>query len=198
MQNRRLPLLTLLLSALALVTLLVPPPAAAVCSSTNRCGRDAPCCSSAGYCGSTAEYCLAGCNPTGSLLASSCVPMPACKDVSLDFTSASSSSYYTPLSGYNGDASQAPLTFDSGNVRHTSKGLVFELTKANQQVGTQLSSTRYMMYGTMELVMKHTNHKGVVAAFILVSRIALRVQSGGRRLTFPPYMRPSPHSHPRR
>lgn len=73
------------------------------------------------------------------------------------------------LSTYRGDATQAPLTLDSGSVRTSSEGLLLELSKANEAEGTVLSTTRYLLYGEITAVMKHQNHNGIVAAFITMS-----------------------------
>lgn len=155
------------LVTLSLLLLATVNQVSAVCSATNKCGRDSPCCSSAGYCGSTAEYCLAACNPSGSLSPSSCAAMPTCQDQTIDFTS--NKRPYVALSTYRGDASQAPLTLDSGSVRTSSEGLILELSKANQAEGTVLSSTRYFYYGEITATMKHENNNGIVAAFITMS-----------------------------
>ncbi|PWN29120.1 concanavalin A-like lectin/glucanase [Jaminaea rosea] len=142
-------------------------PARAVCSANNKCGRDAPCCSSSGYCGSSAEYCLANCNPIGSLSPSSCAAMPTCQNTHIDFTD--NRKHWVNLKGFNGDASLAPLTLDSGNIKLTNEGAVMQLTKANQDVGTQLSTTRYLYYGEVSATFKHTNNAGIVGTMILMS-----------------------------
>lgn len=157
--------LSLGLSLLALLA--TAQQALAVCSATNKCGRDSPCCSSAGFCGSTAEYCLAACNPSGSLSPSSCAAMPTCQDQHIDFTTTARP--YVALSTFRGDASQAPLTLDSGSVRTSTEGIVLELSKANQAEGTVLSTTRYLLYGEITAVMKHENNNGIVAALISMS-----------------------------
>lgn len=164
------PLSTLLLSSL--LVLLSPSFVAAQCSESSQCGASNPCCSSSGYCGSTSDYCsAAGCNPLGSFTPSSCSPMSACKDVSLDLRNLKASNLpYVPIKQYDSTSSNPPpFTLDVGKVSRDTTGLTLVLDETVASTGTLLSSTSYMLYGSASATIKHANKGGVVAAFILMS-----------------------------
>lgn len=67
---------------------------------------------------------------------------------------------------YTGDASVAPFTLDSGLLAAGPEGVVLALTTPSQ---AKISTTHYMLYGEVELEMRHDRGAGIVAAFITMS-----------------------------
>ena len=91
------------------------------------------------------------------------MPSPVCKDKTLPMSSLNK---VVDISKYLGDSTKAdwvaqgePVALD-GNIL---------LTMPKDSVGTILSSTTYMWYGTVKAKIKTSRGPGVVTAFILFS-----------------------------
>jgi hypothetical protein len=80
--------------------------------------------------------------------------MPRCKSETIDFTN--SATPWIDLEQYSGNANVAPLTLDGGTVRPGKHGATMVVTqKGKNEGGSVLSTTRYIMYGTMSAKMRH-------------------------------------------
>lgn len=135
------------------------------CSPSSKCPADSPCCSSYGNCG-TGAYCLGGCDPKSSFNLQSCMPAPTCKsgDFAMD-----SMSDISPNTAYLGDASKANWVSSGSPAVYQNQAML--LTMAPNTVGTLLSSTHYMWYGSVSADVTTSQGQGVVTAFILMSDV---------------------------
>lgn len=91
--------------------------------------------------------------------------VPLLSDLSTRFFSLALSHLFLSLE-YNGDASQAPFTLDYGSIGAGPEGVLLELTAARQ---AKVSTTRYFLYGEVEVEARHEAVNGVVAALITMS-----------------------------
>lgn len=134
------------------------------CNSTSACPEDYPCCSSDGICG-TGYVCLGGCNPRYSYSVDSCMPMPICESGTTTFDSLDGIVAYAD---YLGNATESPWSY-------VGEALLVDdhvrLTMRNGTTGTALSSSRYMWYGKMEVIMKTSHLAGVVSDAIMLSNV---------------------------
>ncbi|PNS13920.1 hypothetical protein CAC42_1411 [Sphaceloma murrayae] len=137
----------------------------AKCSPSSKCPSDTPCCSSYGNCG-TGAYCLGGCDPKSSFNLQSCMPAATCKsgDFKMD-----SMSDISPNTAYLGDASKANWVSSGSPAVYQNQAML--LTMAPNTVGTLLSSTHYMWYGSVSADVTTSQGAGVVTAFILMSDV---------------------------
>lgn len=155
----------------ALLSLGLAAPAAAgttACSASSQCPEATPCCMG-GTCGKGSMYCANGCNPMYSHAPDSCAPMPVCKDMSLSFKPSdfNNTDYFMPILIYNGTAN-SPFTLDNGFLGQGEHGVALQMTKGSQ---TKLSSTNYILYGTITAAIRHEARAGVVASFITMSDV---------------------------
>ncbi|GAA5860741.1 hypothetical protein JCM8547_005520 [Rhodosporidiobolus lusitaniae] len=182
MRNRRLlfaaaPLA--LLSALLLRPVAAQAPAGgtgtststtAACGWDSSCPKTSPCCTEYGYC-SAGVGCLGGCNPQGSYGEGYCAPMPVC--VSSNYTFADDSRFQLNHTAFDGDATKYDWTLDkldtSNNSIVQNNELVLTLTENGG--GTRISSTRAVLYGTIQANIKTVGAAGVVTAFITMSGV---------------------------
>lgn len=95
----------------------------------------------------------------------SCVPAPVCEDRKLKLNTLDN---IQDISEYLGDSTKADWVA-SGEPAVTDGNVI--LTMARQSVGTVLSSTAYMWYGTVKARMRTSRGRGVVTAFILFSDV---------------------------
>ncbi|ODN89750.1 hypothetical protein L198_06444 [Cryptococcus wingfieldii CBS 7118] len=151
--------------ASALITL-VPQVAAQTCNATSLCSESAPCCSEYGFCGSD-SFCLGGCEPLYSYQTTSCRPDPICVSLETDFTDLSRVNQNA--SDYTGKATAWDWVINSGTILSTDDGARLILTQDNG--GTKISSTRYMIYGTVDFVLETSKWAGVVTAAITMSDV---------------------------
>lgn len=102
--------------------------------------------------------------------ANSCLPNPICVSQNVTFhpEAYNNASYFRPILQYNGDASLAPFTLDAGSLGKGPEGVLAQMTIDRQ---AKLSSTRYFLYGDVEVKLRHNATTGVVATFILMSDI---------------------------
>jgi beta-glucanase (GH16 family) len=114
--------------------------------------------------------CLSGCNPLASYKPTSCLADPICQDQNITFSPSdyNNTNMFMPWLQYNGNASVAPFILESGSLAPGSVGVEMQLTEARQ---TKLASTRYMLYGDVEVRMRHPAVNGLVAAFITMSDV---------------------------
>ncbi|CAO1639244.1 unnamed protein product [Sympodiomycopsis kandeliae] len=157
---------------LLLSILLVAAPAYAAegdtCSTSSQCDSSAPCCGPGNTCGSGSLFCAGSCQPLSSNKPTSCLPNPICQDTSVTFKpeNYNDPSVFRPILQYNGDASLAPFTLDSGSLGKGSQGVLAQLTIDRQ---VKLSTTRYMLYGSVEAKIRSNVANGLVIAFIFMS-----------------------------
>lgn len=74
---------------------------------------------------------------------------------------------FMPILEYNGSAT-SPFTLDAGWLGPGPEGVLLEL-KAPQQV--KVSTTDYILYGSVEATLRHNARQGLVAAFIMMSSV---------------------------
>ncbi|KAM5371268.1 hypothetical protein ACJZ2D_008069 [Fusarium nematophilum] len=153
-----------MLRSLAVAALLGVSSVAAVKCLNSKCPEDSPCCSTYGECG-VGAFCLGGCDPKMSFSLDSCVPAPVCKDRKMKMNSLDR---ITDISKYLGDASKSDWV-SQGEPRVFEDNIL--LTMPKDSVGTLLSSTVYMWYGTVKARFKTSRGRGVVTAFILFSDV---------------------------
>lgn len=141
------------------------------CSATVKCPASAPCCSEFGFCG-TGQFCLGGCNPLWSSSPNACIPAPICQSGNYTFGGANIAKMVNSTK-FNGDATAADWTIDSGSALVTSNDeLVLTLTQTGPEAtGTRISSTREVLYGNLVARMKTSQYAGVVATFITMSGV---------------------------
>lgn len=75
---------------------------------------------------------------------------------------------FWPILLYDGNATKAPFTLDYGSLGKGPEGVLLQLTAATQ---TRISSTDYMLYGSIELSARHDALAGLVFAFITMSDV---------------------------
>ncbi|PWN51694.1 concanavalin A-like lectin/glucanase [Violaceomyces palustris] len=140
------------------------------CSASSPCPSSSPCCSAEGICGGGAMQCAGGCNPMHSYKATSCLPMPICtsKNITLSPDDYNNSKMFKPILDYSGDPSMAPFTLDSGTLGRGPEGVLLQLKAPIQ---SKISTTQYILYGTIEATIRHEAIQGLVAAFITMSDI---------------------------
>ncbi|GAA5976101.1 hypothetical protein JCM11641_003282 [Rhodosporidiobolus odoratus] len=140
------------------------------CGWSSSCAKSSPCCTEYGYC-SAGVGCLGGCNPQGSFGEGYCAPMPVCQSASYTFMD--DSRFQLNHTAYDGDASKYDFTLDkldSGNASIVQNGeMVLSLTEDGG--GTRVSTTRHVLYGTIEASLKSVGAAGVVTAFITMSGV---------------------------
>ncbi|KAL2752359.1 glycoside hydrolase family 16 protein, partial [Sodiomyces alcalophilus JCM 7366] len=134
------------------------------CGVDQKCPEYAPCCSMYGQCG-VGAYCLGGCDPRSSFSIDSCMPAPVCEDRKMKMNSLDR---IKDISKYLGDPSEADWVSQGEPV--ITQGNVL-LTMPKGSVGTVLSSTVYMWYGSVKARMRTSRGRGVITAFILFSDV---------------------------
>lgn len=117
-----------------------------------------------GECG-VGAYCLGGCDPRMSFSLDSCVAAPTCKDRKMKMNSLDR---VTDISKYFGDETKADWVAQGEAALFNGNTL---LTMPKDSVGTVLSSTVYLWYGTVKGRFKTSRGRGVVTAFILFSDV---------------------------
>ncbi|GAA5906662.1 hypothetical protein JCM6882_008088 [Rhodosporidiobolus microsporus] len=134
------------------------------------CPKSSPCLSEYGFCGAGVS-CLAGCNPQGSYGEGFCAPLPVCQNSNYTFND--DSRIQRDHSKWDGDVSKYDFTLDTmdkGNNEIIQNGeLVLSLTENGG--GTKISTTRNVLYGTIQANMKTVGAPGVVTAFITMSGV---------------------------
>ncbi|KAH7307971.1 concanavalin A-like lectin/glucanase domain-containing protein [Stachybotrys elegans] len=134
------------------------------CTLDSHCPESAPCCGQYGDCG-VGAFCLGGCDPRMSFSMDSCMAAPTCEDKTLRMNTVDNIQH---ISEYLGDASKADWVASGEPVLYEDNVL---LTMAEGTVGTVLSSTAYMWYGSVRARMRTSRGRGVVSAFILFSDV---------------------------
>ncbi|KAI0642799.1 concanavalin A-like lectin/glucanase domain-containing protein [Trametes meyenii] len=159
------------LSAAVALTLLASLSAVSAqqCNSTSLCPSATPCCSEFGFCG-TGDFCLGGCNPLASTSLTSCMPEPVCQNANHTF--ADLSRVLSNATYFDGNATKYDWVVNQGNVINTnSSGGELAMLLTQENLGTRLSSTRYVHYGKITARLKTGRWGGVVTAFITMSDI---------------------------
>ncbi|GAA6011634.1 hypothetical protein JCM11491_004713 [Sporobolomyces phaffii] len=115
--------------------------------------------------------CLAGCNPQGSYGQGYCAPTPVCQ--SNNYTFSDTSRIQMNHSAWNGDPSKYDFTLE---VEDTSdKPIVannaLQLVLSEKGGGTKVSTTRTILYGTIQAAVQSVAQNGVVTAFITMSGV---------------------------
>ena len=138
------------------------------CSSSSKCPESSPCCGQGNTCGSGALQCADSCQPLASFSAASCSPNPICTDKNITFAPSdyNNADVFRPILLYNGDASKAPFTLDYGFLGKGPEGVLLQLTAPTQ---TKISTTDFMLYGSVSLTARYEALQGVVFAFITMS-----------------------------
>ncbi|BGP30347.1 putative glycosidase CRH2 [Rhodotorula toruloides] len=140
------------------------------CGWASSCPKTAPCCTEYGYC-SSGIGCLAGCNPQGSYGKGYCAPVPSCQ--SSNYTFADTSRIQMNHTAWDGDASKYDFVLDkldsSNNSLVQNDEMVLTLTQNGG--GTRVSTTRSVLYGTIQASIKTVGVPGVVTAFITMSGV---------------------------
>lgn len=113
-------------------------------------------------------FCAGYCQPMASNKPTSCLPNPICQDTNITFSpnNYNDPKTFRPILQYNGDASLAPFTLDSGSLGKGSEGVVAQLTIDRQ---VKISTTRYVLYGEVEARLRSNVSNGLVVAFIFMS-----------------------------
>ncbi|KAL8403519.1 hypothetical protein RB594_008689 [Gaeumannomyces avenae] len=134
------------------------------CSLTKKCPKEAPCCGLYGDCG-TGAFCLGGCDPRMSFSLESCMPAATCKSQKYSFNNLDK---VADISKYLGDPKKSDWVAQGEPL--VSDGALL-LTMPPRSVGTVLSSTAYMWYGSVKAKIKTSRGAGVVTGFILFSDV---------------------------
>ncbi|GAA5878225.1 hypothetical protein JCM16303_002692 [Sporobolomyces ruberrimus] len=142
----------------------------ATCGWASSCPQSSPCCSEFGYC-SSGLACLAGCNPQGSFGQGYCAPTPVCQSSNYTFTD--TSRIQMNHSAWNGDPSKYDFTLE---VEDSSKTAIvqdnaLQLVLTEKGGGTKVSTTRTVLYGTIQAAIKSVAQDGIVTAFITMSGV---------------------------
>ncbi|KAG8787850.1 hypothetical protein FRB91_006954 [Serendipita sp. 411] len=142
------------------------------------CPATAGCCSEFGYCQTNSSpFCLGGCNPIWSNSLDSCRPMPICRDKTYTFAPGNPTIVNATL--YDGNSTAYDWTADEGQPLNTNLNggeLALILTQDSRAPkGTRISTTEYVLYGTITATMKTTKFNGVVTAFITMSNIKVKI-----------------------
>ncbi|KAN0059706.1 putative glycosidase CRH2 [Thecaphora frezii] len=100
----------------------------------------------------------------------SCLPNPVCQSQNITFKSSefNNTDLFTPILDYNGDPSLSPFTLDSGSLGSGPEGVLLEMTIDRQ---AKISTTRYMLYGSVSATLRHEARQGLVATMITMSDI---------------------------
>ncbi|GAA5822879.1 hypothetical protein JCM5353_007882 [Sporobolomyces roseus] len=162
------------------------------CGWSSSCPQTHPCCSEFGYCGrnvgilvieimnvenlpedveNSGLACTAGCNPQGSFGQGFCAPTPVCQ--SGNYTFADTSRIQLDHSKWDGDASNYDFTLeveDGSNTPIVQNNQLY-LVLSEKGGGTKVSTTRTVLYGTIEASIKSVAQNGVVTAFITMSGV---------------------------
>lgn len=154
----------------AVASALVHAAFAVKCGPGSPCPSDAPCCSVQGECGSGAVQCAAGCNPMYSHSPLSCVANPVCAnlDFNVTHTAYNRRDVFVPLESFTGDPSAGPFLFESGYLGQGGQGVLFETNKGH---ASRVSTTRYMLYGTINATLRHDTQKGLISTFGTLSDV---------------------------
>ncbi|GAA6051512.1 hypothetical protein JCM3770_000390 [Rhodotorula araucariae] len=140
------------------------------CGWASSCPKESPCCSEYGYC-SAGTSCLGGCNPQGSYGQGYCAPLPVCNNA--NYTFADDSRIQMNHSAWMGDATKYDFTLDK--LDGSNPALVQDgnlaLTLTEDGGGTRVSTTRSVLYGTIQASIKTVGAAGVVTAFITMSGV---------------------------
>ncbi|EOR00327.1 hypothetical protein E3P89_00903 [Wallemia ichthyophaga] len=133
------------------------------------CPTDIPCCSEFGHCGDTNAHCRFGCDPRVSAQ-DACENVPMCKNLNINaFDRLAWKGIMQNPDEYHGEADEYDFTLDKGDIAREDNMLTMIMTEDNK--GTKLSSTRYMLYGEFNARMKVTGNQGVISTMILMSDI---------------------------
>ncbi|WFC97030.1 hypothetical protein MBRA1_003697 [Malassezia brasiliensis] len=140
------------------------------CGPGSPCPSDAPCCSVQGECGAGAVQCAAGCNPMYSHSPLSCVANPVCVNLDLDVahTVYNHHDVFVPLESFTGDPDAGPFLFESGYLGQGGQGVLLETNKGH---ASRVSTTRYMLYGTINATLRHDTQKGLISTFGTLSDV---------------------------
>lgn len=146
-----------------------------ICQHYNAtCPEDAPCCND-GWCSNDPSFCNTGCDPENSFSTNSCYPKPQCINYYEDFKSPKISS----AANFSGNPYDADWTSDfkpdysgtDGNNLILNMKLNTETKNAQgnyQGFGTTISSTRWMLYGTVSArIQTGCSSLGVVSSFVV-------------------------------
>nr|KIR48427.1 hypothetical protein I312_02272 [Cryptococcus bacillisporus CA1280] len=152
----------------ALIIALLPKAVAQTCNSTNPCPSTAPCCSEYGYC-ETGSYCLGGCEPLYSHEITSCRPDPICTSFKTDFNDLSRVQQNASL--YDGNATAYDWVVNTGSLVASPSNDGARLILTQNNIGSKISSTRYLHYGTIDFTLKTSKWAGVVTAAITMSDV---------------------------
>jgi hypothetical protein len=131
------------------------------CNATVHCPTEAPCCSEFGFCG-VGSFCLGGCSPLGSNKPTSCKPNPVCQSGTYKFNDLSR--IQSNATFWDGNATTHDWVVNQGNVLPGSDNSSVVLTLDEKNLGTKISSTRYVHYGEISA-------KGV--CFLLCSQVSM-------------------------
>ena len=122
-----------------------------------------------GHCGDTNAHCRGGCDPRVSA-PNACSNTPICQDLDIKMFDRTAWSRITQKpEDYNGEADDYDFTLDKGSITREDNMLTMIMDEDNK--GTRLSSTRYMLYGEFNARMKVTGSNGVISTMILMSDI---------------------------
>ncbi|RHZ83693.1 hypothetical protein Glove_88g5 [Diversispora epigaea] len=139
----------------------------------SKCPQDSPCCNK-GWCSSDIKFCL---------LDKSCYPQPPCVNHYDDFTSVK----IQKLADFSGDPNEADWTSDFTPDNSATDGnnlllnMKLDTSKKNefgnyQGFGATVSSTRWMLYGTVSARIKSgSSSLGVVSSFVISNNTALTI-----------------------
>lgn len=152
----------------------------AICEHFGKnCPQDTPCCNK-GWCSNDIKFCLTGCEPSNSYSNMSCYPEPPCINHYDDFTSLKIKN----LADFTGDPNEADWTSDFTPDNSATDGntlllnMKLNTTKKNefgkyQGFGATVSSTRWMLYGTVSARIKSgSSSLGVVSSFVVSNNTA--------------------------
>lgn len=167
-----------IVNIIPLVLLLIAFSEAIGCQRYNggsNCPAHAPCCQS-GWCSNAQSFCsiALGCQPENSFSPNTCLPLPQCSSFHENFDDPSS---VIPKSDFSGDPLDAPWIseFTPNNARVENGNLVLTLQPGNTLnaygnragFGATVSSSRWMLYGTVSARIKSGSASGgVISSFI--------------------------------
>ncbi|KAI3614592.1 hypothetical protein CBS9595_003863 [Malassezia furfur] len=100
----------------------------------------------------------------------SCVANPVCAnlDFNVTHTAYNRRDVFVPLESFTGDPSAGPFLFESGYLGQGGQGVLFETNKGH---ASRVSTTRYMLYGTINATLRHDTQKGLISTFGTLSDV---------------------------
>lgn len=140
-------------------------PVVSLCGNGTKCDQWSPCCSEHGFCGKDYQFCGLACQPQGSYGENSCLKPPQCDSTTYTFNDPSR---LVNRESFKGDYRKVDWAV-TGKYEVKNGELIIRMPKGSG--GGRITSTRYVNYGKITVVMKVSRTAGVVSSFITMSDV---------------------------